>query len=158
MVATSQANADLLQATSDVGQVLSQILNQDELVERAVNLIGTRFNHYHVQIFLVNDTRDQAVLVASTGEIGKRLLGRGHQLSVGSQSVIGQVMLRSAPVLVSDTERDPIYYRNELLPEHARGTGAADPRQQSNDWRARHSKHERECLQQSRRAGAANYG
>lgn len=116
VVVISRSNADLLQATSDVGQVLSQILNQDELVERAVNLIATRFNHYHIQIFLVNDTRDQAVLVASTGEIGKRLLGRGHQLSVGSQSVIGQVVLRSAPVMVSDTEGDPIYYRNELLP------------------------------------------
>ena len=116
VVSTSRQTADLLQATSDVGQVLSQILNQDELVERAVQLVGTRFNHYHVQIFLVNDTRDQAVLVASTGEVGKRLLERGHQLSVGSQSVIGQVILRSAPVLVSDTEHDPIYYRNELLP------------------------------------------
>ena len=116
VVATSRLNADLLQATSDVGQVISQILNQDELVERAVNLMATRFNHYHVQIFLVNDTRDQAVLVASTGETGKRLLSRGHQLSVGSQSVIGQVVLRGAAVLVSDTEHDPIYYHNELLP------------------------------------------
>ncbi len=116
LVFSSHQTADLLQSTSDVGQVLSQLLNQDELVERAVNLIGTRFNHYHVQIFLVNDTRDQAVLVASTGEVGRRLLSRGHQLSVGSQSVIGQVVLRGAAVLVSDTEHDPIYYHNELLP------------------------------------------
>src|SRR5664279_1340394 len=115
-VLNSRGNADLLQATAEIGQVVSQLLDLDELLDRAVKLIANRFDYYHVQIFLVNDTRDQAVLVASTGEVGKRLLSRGHQLSVGSQSVIGQAMLRRAPVLVSNTERDPIYFHNELLP------------------------------------------
>ncbi len=114
-VIRSRSTAALLQATSEVGQSLSQILDLNDLLERAVHLISTRFQHYHVQIFLVSDARDQVVLVASTGEVGKRLLERGHQLSVGSQSVIGQVVLRSAPVLVSDTKRDPIYYQNDLL-------------------------------------------
>ena len=113
----SRSTADLLQATSEVGQVLSQILDLDELLDRAVNLIRTRFNYYHVQIFLINETRDQAVLVASTGEVGKQLLERGHQLSVGSQSVIGQVTLRGLMVVASDTSRDPVHYRNELLPD-----------------------------------------
>jgi GAF domain-containing protein len=116
-VANSRSTADLLQATADVGQVVSQILNLDELLDHAVNLIRTRFKHYHVQIFMVNDTRDQALLVASTGDIGKRLLERGHQLAVGSQSVIGQVVLRGAPVVVNDTHHDPVYYQNELLPD-----------------------------------------
>ena len=114
-VTTSRSNANLLQATSEVGQVISQLLDQEELLNRAVEMILTRFKHYHVQVFLVNDTHDQAVLVASTGDVGKQLLSRGHQLSVGSQSVIGQVVLRSAPVLVNDVSRDPVYYRNELL-------------------------------------------
>lgn len=117
IVSTSRISADLLQSTSDVGQVLSQILDMDDMLARAVELIGARFNHYHVQIFMLNDNRDQAKLVASTGEVGKRLLSRGHQLSVGSQSVIGQVILRSAPVLVSDTHQESVYYANELLPD-----------------------------------------
>jgi GAF domain-containing protein len=97
--------------------VVSQILDLDELLENAVNQIRTRFKHYHVQIFLVNETRDQVLLVASTGDIGKRLLGRGHQLAVGSQSVVGQVVLRGGAVVVNDTSYDAVYYRNELLPE-----------------------------------------
>ncbi len=115
IVSTSRISADLLQSTSDVGQVLSQILDMDDMLARAVELIGARFNHYHVQIFMVSEGRDQARLVASTGEVGKRLLSRGHQLSVGSQSVIGQVVLRGAPILVSDTHQEAIYYANELL-------------------------------------------
>lgn len=117
IIMASRISADLLQATSDVGQVLSQILDMDDMLARAVELIYARFNHYHVQIFLVSDGGDQAVLVASTGEVGKRLLSRGHQLTVGSQSVIGQVVLRGAPVLVSDTQQEAVYYANELLPE-----------------------------------------
>lgn len=116
-VANSRTTTDLLQATADVGQVVSQLLDLDQLLENAVDLIRTRFRHYHVQIFLVNETRDQAQLVASTGEIGKRLLGRGHQLAVGSQSVVGQVVLRGAAVVVNDISHDPVYYSNELLPE-----------------------------------------
>ena len=116
-MANSQSTAGVLQATADVGQVISQLLDLDELLEQAVNLILTRFKHYHVQIFLVNDTRDQALLVASTGEVGRRLLSRGHQLSVGSQSVVGQVVLRGSAVLVNNTNYDPVYYRNELLQE-----------------------------------------
>ncbi|MEO8396807.1 MAG: GAF domain-containing protein, partial [Chloroflexota bacterium] len=44
------------------------------------------------------------------------VLVQERSCNIGSQSVIGQVILRSAPVLVSDTEHDPVYYRNELLP------------------------------------------
>ncbi len=116
-VVSSRNTANLLQATADVGQVVSQILDLNELLDRAVSLISTRFQYYHVQIFMVNETRDQAHLVASTGEIGRQLLERGHQLSVGSQSVVGQVVLRGASVLVNNTDYDPVYYPNELLPD-----------------------------------------
>lgn len=115
-VANSRTTNDLLQATADVGQVISQLLDLDELLENAVNLILARFKHYHVQIFLVNETRDQVRLVASTGDIGRRLLERGHQLAVGSQSVVGQVVLRGSSVVVNNTSHDPVYYHNDLLP------------------------------------------
>lgn len=116
-VANSRSTADLLQSTADVGQVISQILDLDELLNHAVELIRNRFKHYHVQVFMVNDTRDQALLVASTGDVGKRLIERGHQLAVGSQSVIGQVVLRGTAVVVNNTHHDPVYYQNELLPD-----------------------------------------
>ena len=98
------------------------------------------------------------MLVASTGEIGKRLLERGHQLSVGSQSVIGQVVLRGAAVLVSDTEHDPVYYHNELLPD-TRAELALPIRDGNQTIGALDIQSvDAQRLQQSRRAGAANHG
>lgn len=109
--------ADLLQASAIVGQFTSRLLNLNELLGQSIELIRKRFDFYHVQVFLLNATRDQAVLVASTGEVGRRLLARQHRLAVGSQSVIGQVTLRGEPVITSDTDRDSLHARNELLPD-----------------------------------------
>lgn len=107
---------DLLQTTAEVGQIANAILSQDDLFRRAVELIRDRFDYYHVQIFLVDDERQYANLVASTGEVGQRLLARRHRLAVGSQSVIGRVTQAGEPIIARDTDRDPLHARNELLP------------------------------------------
>ncbi|MFW5692282.1 MAG: GAF domain-containing protein, partial [Chloroflexota bacterium] len=112
----NQRNTDLLQATAEVGQITTQILSLDELFNRSVELIRDRFAYYHVQVFLVDEDRKFARLVASTGDIGQKLLARQHRLAVGSQSVIGRVTQVGEPVVARDTDRDPLHSRNELLP------------------------------------------
>ncbi|NDJ60044.1 MAG: GAF domain-containing protein [Chloroflexi bacterium] len=113
----ARRTTDLLQASADVGQVISQILDREVLLTRVIDLISDRFDYYHVQVFLVSETENQAELVASTGEVGQRLLARGHRLALGSQSVIGQVTLRGEAIIARDTDRDEVHSRNELLPE-----------------------------------------
>jgi GAF domain-containing protein len=115
-LAASRRNANLLEVSAEIGQITSRLLKLDELLARSIELIRSRFDFYHVQVFLLNDTRDQAVLVASTGEVGERLLARKHRLAVGSQSIIGQVALRGEAIIASDTDRDAVHARNELLP------------------------------------------
>ncbi|MCU0496134.1 MAG: GAF domain-containing protein [Anaerolineae bacterium] len=112
---TSVQTSNLLQATAEIGQVISNVLDLDQLFERAVNLIRERFGFYHVQIFLVDDERKWARLVASTGEIGQRLLIRGHKLEVGSKSVIGRVTQLGQVIVVRDTDQNVIHMANELL-------------------------------------------
>lgn len=112
----STRTASLLRATSEVGQNTSKVLALDELFNRAVQLIQDRFAFYHVQVFLVDDNREWAKLVASTGEAGEKLLAKKHQLRVGSQSVIGRVTQVGEPVISRDTDTDKIHAMNELLP------------------------------------------
>lgn len=106
-----------LDAVAAIGRQTARLLNYDELINTAVNLIKTQFGYYHVQIFLVDDQREFADLVASTGEAGRRLIERRHRLAVGSDSVIGRVTLANEPVLVNDTENDPGHAFNPLLPD-----------------------------------------
>lgn len=113
---SSARTADLLQTTAEIGQITSTLTLMDEIFTRAVELIRDRFAFYHVQIFLVDDERKFARLVASTGEIGQKLMARGHRLAVGSQSVIGRVTQIGETVVASDTDKDPTHAVNELLP------------------------------------------
>lgn len=109
-------SASLLQSTAEVGQTLSQLLNLDDLLSRAVDMIRDRFAFYHVQVFLVDEQREYANLVASTGEVGQRLIARKHRLPVGSQSVIGRVTQAGEAVISRDTDTDSVHAVNELLP------------------------------------------
>jgi GAF domain-containing protein len=106
-----------LDAVASIGRQTVRLLDYQELVTTTVNLIKSQFGFYHVQIFLVDERREYANLVASTGEAGRRLLERQHRLAVGSESVIGKVTLSNEPVLVNDTENDPGHAFNPLLPD-----------------------------------------
>lgn len=110
----SQASANLLQAAAATGEIIGKVLKIDELLPQAVDLIRERFAFYHVQIFLLDETGENAQLAASTGEIGRMLFARQHSLPVGSRSVIGRVTSSGTPVIANDT--DSFHHRNELLP------------------------------------------
>jgi GAF domain-containing protein len=53
-----------------------------------VEVIQERFQLYYVGLFLVDEHREAIVLRAGTGEAGRKMLSRGHQLALG-QGMIG---------------------------------------------------------------------
>lgn len=124
LVGTAQKTAEeaqrasvLLRTTSDISQITARLLDLNELFKRSVELIRERFDYYHVQIFLVDDNREYAKLVASTGEIGQMLLERQHRIAIGSTSVIGRVTQIGEPVVARDADsQSDLHARNELLP------------------------------------------
>jgi len=86
----------------------------DDVVKRIVSRFG---NIYHAQIFLVDSDQRFAVLRASTGSVGRELLSRGHRLSVGSISVIGQVTAQGEGIIARDTAASQVHRANEFLPD-----------------------------------------
>lgn len=92
----------------------------NDVLTSAVDQICAGFPQvYHAQIFLVDEFSHEAKLVASTGDVGKKLLARGHSLGVGTLSVIGRVTLTGTPVFVrsSKTGEITVHRRNEFLPD-----------------------------------------
>ena len=90
----------------------------DDLLDTVVRDIQSQFELvYHAQVFLIDDDGRDAVLLASTGDVGRKLIEQGHKLGVGSQSVIGKVTREGTYVLAGDTSNDPVHRQNELLPE-----------------------------------------
>lgn len=112
------ARARDISATQDVSRFAATQRNLQTLLDQVVELIVEKFpNIYHAQVFLVDAERDNAVLRATTGEAGKVLLARGHRLSVGGQSLVGQAVLQGQLVVARDTATSLIHRPNELLPD-----------------------------------------
>ncbi len=105
-----------LQATTTVARAIAGSRNLNQLLEDVTRLVRETFGYYHVQVFMVDEEGEYAVLQQSTGEAGQALLARGHRLPVGSLSVIGQVTAAGRPVIASDTDTDVVHRSNELLP------------------------------------------
>ncbi|MCU0514421.1 MAG: GAF domain-containing protein [Anaerolineae bacterium] len=108
--------AQLLEATASTGQVMSQLLNMNDLLSRSVELIRDRFGFYHVQIFMLDERGAYVVLAASTGEIGQRLLARGYRLPVNSQSLIGRVVQAGEAIITRNSEIAGAAADADLLP------------------------------------------
>jgi GAF domain-containing protein/CheY-like chemotaxis protein len=116
----TRRRALLLQISSDVGRVATSILDEEAMMDEVVGLIKEQFGFYHVQIFLMDEASQFAVLHKSAGAVGQQLLAQKHKLAVGSQSVIGQVTDKRQPIVIRSTDsldHNTARYRNELLPE-----------------------------------------
>jgi len=104
------------ETAAEIARDISSSLDLDELLQKAVDLIRTRFNFYHASVFLKDLPGEFVVIREATGEAGAQLKRSGHKLAIGSKSVVGFVAGRGEPLIVNDTTRDATYYPNPLLP------------------------------------------
>ncbi len=117
LVQQTERRARQLATSAQVSSIASSILDLSFLLPRLVDTIRDQFGYDHVQIFLMDELDENAVLRASTGEAGRKLLARNHMLQRGSQSVIGQVTATGKPVVAGDTADARVIHRpNPLLP------------------------------------------
>jgi len=107
-----------IQITQEISRFAASQRDAQVLMDTVVRLIIERFPVlYHAQIFLNDAENRYSVVRASTGDVGKQLLERGHRLAVGSVSVIGQVTDQGRYILAKDTAVSQVHRRNEFLPE-----------------------------------------
>lgn len=105
-----------LRTAAEVARDAASAPNLDELLERAGRLIRDRFNLYHTGIFLLDEKKEYAVLMASPTEAGRSLIQNNHRLRVGEQGIVGRVAATGEPRIALDTGVDPVYFSNPLLP------------------------------------------
>lgn len=112
---TARQEIKRLQISEAINQCAHDGLSNPDLYIDLVNLIKTQLDLYHVQIFLLDPLNQNAVLTASTGDLGTQLMARDHQLPVGSRSVIGRVTDNGQMIYVTDTANSGVHRRNDIL-------------------------------------------
>jgi GAF domain-containing protein len=117
LINESRKSALQFETAAEIARDISSSLDLDELLEKAVELIRSRFDFYHAAIFLKDLPGEFVVVREATGDAGAQLKRAGHKLGIGSKSVVGYVAGHGEPLVVNDTARDTTYYANPLLPE-----------------------------------------
>jgi len=107
---------------ADINMQITQQASERQSLEVAMNatlnlILKNYPSLYHAQVFLIDEEGIQARLSASTGDVGQRLLEKGHSLAVGSLSVIGQTTLKGDVLVARAGTEDGIHRQNQLLPE-----------------------------------------
>ena len=117
LINESKKSALQFETAAEIARDISSSLDLDELLEKAVELIRSRFDFYHASIFLKDLPGEFVVIREATGEAGAQLKRAGHKLGIGSKSIVGFVAGKGEPLIVNDTSRDATYQPHPLLPE-----------------------------------------
>jgi GAF domain-containing protein len=123
LIQESRQTALQFATAAEIARDISRSLDLDELLQKAVELIRSRFEFYHAAIFLTDLPGEYVVIREATGEAGAQMKRSGHKLGIGSKSVVGVAAGKGEPLIVNDTSRDANYYANPSLPE-TRGEAA----------------------------------
>jgi len=109
--------AGQLETAAEIARDTSATLSMDEILKRGVNAVRDRFGFYHASIFLLDDSEENAVIHAATGEAGAELIHQKHSFTIGSQSIIGTVTQSGVPLVINDINKSDIHHPHPLLPD-----------------------------------------
>jgi GAF domain-containing protein len=105
-----------LRRVNEIGRAVTSTLDPDELLVRAVHLIGDEFECYYTAIYLLDLTGQWADLKEATGDAGKVLRENRHRIDINGKSAIGTAIRNRQVRIALDTGSDSIRFDNPLLP------------------------------------------
>ncbi len=105
-----------LHAAADISHTIGALTDPETLLQQVAELIKDRFHLYYVGIFLIDGSRQNAVLRAGTGEAGIKMISQGHQLAVGGGSMIGWAVSNRKARIALDVGAEAVRFNNPHLP------------------------------------------
>lgn len=106
-----------LRTASEITQTASTIFETQVLLQKVADLVKERFDLYYVGIFLLDDSKEYAVLRYGTGDAGRRMMAAKHKLAVGGYSMIGWATQTRKSRIALDVGEEAVHFDNPLLPE-----------------------------------------
>jgi GAF domain-containing protein/HAMP domain-containing protein len=104
-----EKRAGYLETTAAIARDATSVLDEGELLNRAINMIHEHFAFYRQSIYLLDRTKTWAILYADAGEESAEALEQDFQLEVGVEGIIGQVTATGQPYVSRNIKDDPIF-------------------------------------------------
>lgn len=111
-----EKRANYLKSAAEVGRAATEKHKLEDLLSTITHLISQKFGFYHVGIFLIDESREYAVLRSANSEGGWRMLARGHKLRVGEEGIVGHVTESGEPSIQQKVSTGGLYFDNPDLP------------------------------------------
>ena len=96
----------MLEAAARVSQVITSILDLEDLFHVAVNTISEEYGFSFTAIFLLEG--EWAVLKAAQGQRGLSLLEEGHRVKVDDSTIVGQAIRQREARLARSHQDAPL--------------------------------------------------
>ncbi len=106
----------LLETAARVGQMVTSILDMDDLLKHTVNIICSEFNFYYSGIFLVSEDGQWAVLRAGYAAAGRKMMAENYRLPVDEKSMIGRSIFQQQAQMALDAAGEESRFKNPFLP------------------------------------------
>ncbi|MFP4395009.1 MAG: protein kinase domain-containing protein [Anaerolineales bacterium] len=117
--ATLSHRAVQLEASSQVSKQLTSILGLDPLLSEIVSLIREQFGYYFVGVWLLDESKEQAVLRAGISGKNHRHEQRGLTIPLNAPSLIAWVCRHGIYRMEDHVAETPDYFAFENLPDIA---------------------------------------
>lgn len=111
-----EKRAGQLRAVSNLARAIASIQDLDLLLPDITRLVSEQFSYYHTGIFLIDNTREFAVLRAANSDGGANMLKRHHKLKLDANSIVGFAASQNEPRIALDVGADSGYFNNPDLP------------------------------------------
>ena len=98
--------AQLLNSIAETSRSLLATPDFDQLLPMIVQTIGRYFNYYHVGLYLLDEQKQRAVLMASSSESGQRITQRGEQFYLRGHSLVDFAIRSGQAQMVNDLHSD----------------------------------------------------
>ncbi len=106
----------LLETAARVGQIVTFILDLDELLKRTVDIICSEFSLYYSGVYLVSEDGEWAVLRAGYAAAGRKMIAENYRLPVDDRSMIGTAILTQQARIMSEMVGEESHVNHPYLP------------------------------------------
>jgi GAF domain-containing protein len=107
-----------LETVSQVSIDVASVFEPKQLLKQVADLTKDRFGLYHAHIYLLNRRGNLLELAAGAGEVGRKMVNQGWQISLDNlDSLVAHAARTKAGVIENDIVIAPRHLPNPLLPD-----------------------------------------